>query len=131
MSQIGRRSAHVSGRVIAAERAAARDEQPRSKLERVALDLFDAAARRALFERLGRDARRVLVITDGILIYLGTEQVAAPCVPSSTNETHACRLHVRFEDVPCRYSTALIPKYCKSTTLWTAICFGGLELSIS
>jgi methyltransferase (TIGR00027 family) len=52
-------------------------ESPRCELERVALDLSDVKARRELFEELGHRAGKVLVITEGILIYLSPEQVIA------------------------------------------------------
>jgi methyltransferase (TIGR00027 family) len=51
-------------------------EQPRCALERVRLDLSDAAARRELFGRLGRQAGRALILTEGLLIYLTREEVA-------------------------------------------------------
>jgi methyltransferase (TIGR00027 family) len=51
-------------------------EQPRCTLERERVDLTDGAARRALFQRLGASARRLLVIAEGLLIYLTPEQVA-------------------------------------------------------
>ncbi len=52
-------------------------EEPRSRLERVAIDLTDVARRRALFARVGASAPRVLVVSEGLLIYLRPEQVAA------------------------------------------------------
>jgi len=52
-------------------------EKPVCKLERVRLDLADAAARSQLFARLGNDARKVLILTEGLLIYLMTEEVGA------------------------------------------------------
>lgn len=52
-------------------------DRPRCRLERVGLDLADAGGRRALFHRVGTEARRVLVITEGILIYLTSEEVGA------------------------------------------------------
>jgi methyltransferase (TIGR00027 family) len=51
-------------------------ESPRCTRERAPVDLTDAAARRALFQRLGASARRVLVVAEGLLIYLTPEQVA-------------------------------------------------------
>jgi methyltransferase (TIGR00027 family) len=54
-----------------------RGETPACVLERVRLDLSDVNARRALFESLDRRARRALVITEGILIYLPPDGVAA------------------------------------------------------
>jgi O-methyltransferase involved in polyketide biosynthesis len=50
---------------------------PRCRLERVRLDLSDETARRALFARLGAESRRAVVATEGLLIYLTAEQVAA------------------------------------------------------
>jgi len=52
-------------------------EKPRCALERVRLDLADAAGRRALFQRLGNNGRKVLVVTEGLLIYLTRDEVAA------------------------------------------------------
>ena len=52
-------------------------EKPVCSLERVGLDLSDVSARRALFERLGRSASRVLVVSEGLLIYLTPEEVGA------------------------------------------------------
>lgn len=53
-----------------------RGEQPRCALERVRLDLTDLPARRALFARLGGEAKQVTVVTEGLLAYLTREQVA-------------------------------------------------------
>jgi methyltransferase (TIGR00027 family) len=52
-------------------------ESPRCTLERIAQDLADEAERRALFKRLAKDARRTLVIAEGLLVYLTDEQVAS------------------------------------------------------
>jgi len=49
-------------------------DKPRCELEYVALDLSDRAARQALFARVGRDAKGVLVATEGLLVYLTREQ---------------------------------------------------------
>lgn len=51
--------------------------KPACALERVRLDLSDVPARRELFERLGRSARRALVVTEGLLIYLTAEEVGS------------------------------------------------------
>jgi methyltransferase (TIGR00027 family) len=53
-----------------------RDETPVCRLERVALDLADVDARRALLRRLGERGRRAVVLTEGLLIYLESGQVA-------------------------------------------------------
>jgi methyltransferase (TIGR00027 family) len=49
-------------------------ETPRCAVEYVALDLADGAARRAFFARVGARAKRVLVATEGLLVYLEREQ---------------------------------------------------------
>ncbi len=51
-------------------------QRPRCRLELARVDLTDEAARRALFQRVGGSAREVLVISEGLLIYLTPEQVA-------------------------------------------------------
>jgi methyltransferase (TIGR00027 family) len=51
-----------------------KDEQPCCELERVRLDLADVTARRALFSRLGA-AHQALVISEGLIIYLTSEEV--------------------------------------------------------
>jgi methyltransferase (TIGR00027 family) len=51
-------------------------EKPACALERVRLDLSDGDARRAFFIGLDRRARKVLVLTEGLIIYLDPEQVA-------------------------------------------------------
>jgi methyltransferase (TIGR00027 family) len=50
-------------------------ERPVCELERVRLDLADPAARRGLFETVGKRGRRVLVASEGLLLYLSPEQV--------------------------------------------------------
>src|SRR5437763_1250345 len=49
-------------------------EKPRCDVEFVALDLADRAARRELFARVGASGKRVLVATEGLLVYLKREQ---------------------------------------------------------
>jgi methyltransferase (TIGR00027 family) len=53
-----------------------RAEKPVCSLERIPLDLSDGAARRQLFEELGRRATRALLITEGLMVYLTSDQVA-------------------------------------------------------
>ncbi|MGH9483323.1 MAG: class I SAM-dependent methyltransferase, partial [Terriglobales bacterium] len=50
-------------------------EAPVCQLVRMRLDLADGAARRALFQRLAEHAQRVLILTEGLLIYFTPEQV--------------------------------------------------------
>jgi methyltransferase (TIGR00027 family) len=53
-----------------------RDEKPVCSLERIRLDLSNAPARRDLFAELGRRSKNALIITEGLLIYLTTDDVA-------------------------------------------------------
>ena len=50
-------------------------ETPRVRYEAIHTDLTDVAARDALFAKLGATASNALVITEGLLVYLETEQV--------------------------------------------------------
>ena len=52
-------------------------DTPACRLERVRLDLADVAARRKLFSNLGERSENALVLTEGLLIYLTAEEVAA------------------------------------------------------
>ena len=52
------------------------NEKPTCALERVRLNLADAEARRTLFAELNRRAKKILVLTEGLLIYLNEEEVA-------------------------------------------------------
>jgi O-methyltransferase involved in polyketide biosynthesis len=54
-----------------------RDEKPHCVLERVRLDLGDAAARQSLFHRLGSEAKNALVVSEGLLVYLTRDEVLA------------------------------------------------------
>jgi methyltransferase (TIGR00027 family) len=51
------------------------DEKPVCTLERIRLDLADVAARRRVVEELGQRAKHVVVISEGLLIYLTSEEV--------------------------------------------------------
>lgn len=51
------------------------DATPRCALERVAVDLRLEEPRRELFERLGAQSGRVLVLTEGLLMYLTRDDV--------------------------------------------------------
>jgi methyltransferase (TIGR00027 family) len=52
-------------------------ETPRCQLERIALDLLDVTERRRLFTRINHSAAKTLVLTEGLLVYLHPEEVAA------------------------------------------------------
>src|SRR5262245_15904735 len=50
---------------------------PRCVLERVRMDLSNHDARRGLFNRLGREAAHVAVISEGLVVYLMRDEVCA------------------------------------------------------
>jgi methyltransferase (TIGR00027 family) len=52
-----------------------KNEKPVCKYEAIRLDLTDAAKRQALFAQIGAESQRVLVVTEGLLIYLTADQV--------------------------------------------------------
>ncbi|HEY0155417.1 MAG TPA: class I SAM-dependent methyltransferase [Longimicrobium sp.] len=54
-----------------------RSETPRCRYEAAPCDLTVEAERSALFSRLGRDSRSALVVTEGLLMYLGEDEVGA------------------------------------------------------
>ncbi len=54
-----------------------RGQAPRCRLERIALDLKDQAAREAVFSRLGAESKKALVITEGLLVYLTEADVTS------------------------------------------------------
>ena len=57
--------------------AAMAEERPVCRYEPVRMDLVDEALRRELFARLGNASGRTLVVTEGLLIYLLPDAVAA------------------------------------------------------
>ena len=63
--------------VIAYKQEQLAGERPACGLEQVGVDLTDVAGRRALFGQIGATARRVLVVSEGLLIYLTPEAVAS------------------------------------------------------
>jgi methyltransferase (TIGR00027 family) len=52
-------------------------EKPRCRLERIALDLSDVQGRRELFSQLDLRASKVVVASEGLLIYFSKEEVAS------------------------------------------------------
>jgi len=50
-------------------------EKPRCNVERIALDLADVARRRALFAQIGASSKRVMIVSEGLLIYLSPDDV--------------------------------------------------------
>jgi methyltransferase (TIGR00027 family) len=53
------------------------DEKPNCSLERIGLDLRDLGSTRTLLKKLDGNARKILVLTEGVLIYLAADEVAA------------------------------------------------------
>lgn len=64
-------------RLLAYKTEILRDVRPRCALERIPLDLADAAARGSLWQRLGTHRKRIAVITEGLLIYLTRDAVGS------------------------------------------------------
>jgi methyltransferase (TIGR00027 family) len=52
-------------------------EWPQCRYEAVPADLTDEGTRLALFSRLGAEGKKILVVSEGLLIYLTAEQVGA------------------------------------------------------
>ena len=52
-------------------------EAPTCRLERIALDLSNVAARRELFDQLGRRSERVLILSEGLLVYFTPEEAGS------------------------------------------------------
>jgi methyltransferase (TIGR00027 family) len=64
-------------------------EKPRCRYEGVRLDLSNGTERRALFRRIGSRAFRVLVITEGLLVYLSPGAVAELATDLHNEESFA------------------------------------------
>jgi methyltransferase (TIGR00027 family) len=52
-----------------------KDEKPVCRLERIRMDLANVSERQKLFQQIGSASKQVLVITEGLLVYLSREQV--------------------------------------------------------
>jgi methyltransferase (TIGR00027 family) len=63
--------------ILAYKEGVLANERPSCALQRVRLDISDGIARRALFANLNRRANKILVLTEGLIIYLGADEVAA------------------------------------------------------
>ncbi len=63
--------------ILSYKEAALASERPRCRVEFVRADLTDHTARRALFQRVGAEAKRALVISEGLLVYLTPEDVTS------------------------------------------------------
>jgi methyltransferase (TIGR00027 family) len=53
------------------------NEKPKCGLERISLDLSDVPGRRALFEQLDGRAKKITVVSEGLLIYFSAEEVSS------------------------------------------------------
>ena len=61
-------------RIIEYKESRLAGERPRCRLERVKVDLSDGAARRALLAAVNARAKRLLVLTEGVVPYLSAEE---------------------------------------------------------
>src|SRR5271156_5600798 len=62
--------------ILAHKEEILRGEKPVCALERIRLDLFDVPARRELFARLEGQSRTALIISEGLVVYLSSDEVA-------------------------------------------------------
>lgn len=76
--------------VLEAKADLLKDEKPQCTVERVPADIADAAARSSLLAKATKGATNVLVLTEGLLVYLPEETVRA-----LARDLHALRV-VRF-----------------------------------
>jgi methyltransferase (TIGR00027 family) len=53
------------------------DEKPKCRLERIRLDLADREGRQSLFAELDRRGKKVVVVSEGLLIYFTAEEVGS------------------------------------------------------
>ncbi len=63
--------------IVAYKEEVLSDDKPRCRLERISLDLSNAAARQELFAELSGRASKVVVASEGLLIYFTREEVAS------------------------------------------------------
>jgi methyltransferase (TIGR00027 family) len=89
-------------RVIAFKEERLRDQTPRCHLERTSLDLSDASARRAFLANVSATSKRALVVTEGVIAYLDSADVAALA--------HDLRDHPCFQEWVVDYHSPLMAK---------------------
>jgi len=63
--------------IIAYKEEILREKKPACSLRRVPLDLCDQQARRRMFREVSEGARKALVLSEGLIIYLSDEEVGA------------------------------------------------------
>jgi methyltransferase (TIGR00027 family) len=61
--------------ILAYKESILREDKPKCRLERMACDLADGPRRQALFQRLGVESKKALVVSEGLLIYFEPDQV--------------------------------------------------------
>jgi methyltransferase (TIGR00027 family) len=61
--------------ILAYKTGALAGQRPVCDFQAIAADLTQAAERRALFERIGSASQRALILSEGLLVYLGDEDV--------------------------------------------------------
>ena len=64
-------------RMISYKNKILQEEKPRCQLRSIPLDLADKAARVDLFKQLGDEAKQALILTEGLIIYLTSDDVAS------------------------------------------------------
>lgn len=52
-----------------------KNETPVCSFQRISLDLSDVEARRTLFQKLGNEAKKAVVITEGLIVYFSSDEV--------------------------------------------------------
>jgi methyltransferase (TIGR00027 family) len=70
--------------ILEAKEKVLNDETPRCHLTRFRLDLADQKARTELFKNLSSKANKILVMTEGLIIYLTSAQVASFAIDLSS-----------------------------------------------
>ncbi|HEV7745849.1 MAG TPA: SAM-dependent methyltransferase [Pyrinomonadaceae bacterium] len=63
-----------------------RDEKPSCSLERVRLDLSNLDGRRELFQRVANQSRQTLIISEGLVLYLSSAEVASLATDLAAHE---------------------------------------------
>ena len=108
-------------------------EKPVCALERIRLDLADGNARRELFERLGQRAKKVLVVTEGLLGYLSEDEAGSLAVDLA----HPASFQRWVLDIGSPALMRMIQEEIESATeqggrtdkIWTARGSGFLQLA--
>ena len=60
--------------IIAYKSEKLEDQRPVCRLERIAADLSDIPLRRSIFQRMGSETKQALIITEGVLAYLTSQE---------------------------------------------------------